>query len=396
MQTPVTIQDTIARHEAYLESDPANLLLRLDLGDLYHRAGRTKEAIGCYEECLLQDPGCVSARSRLASVMITQHRFAEAESALRDLLSKGETDAALTHNLGLSLYYQERWDEARKCFEDAAAQGLQIPTNFAYLARTLHHLGSMPEAIDNCRRWAELAPDTASKSYLALLYMDSNDTERARQLALEVVAQAPHDVNANVVLGVSSTEKQDMAAARAHFHAVLRQEDHNGRAWLGLGLVHLYEGEHEKAIEALERATHIYAHNAGAIVALGWAKLSAKDPVGAEQVFEQAIRVDRSFAESHGGLASALALQQKIDRAREEIKIARRLNPLGFGAEFAQVTILALQGQKQAATNLFNRALERSPREGMLPLVEQLRIYTTKKGLAAKPAQPDVPGPKLH
>jgi tetratricopeptide (TPR) repeat protein len=147
-----------------------------------------------------------------------------------------------------------------------------------------------------------------------------------------------------------------------------------------LGIVQLYQQEHAKAIESLGHAARIFPDNPGLIVSLGWAKLMAKDPAGAEEVFEQALRVNRTFSESHGGLASALAFQRKFERAEQEIKLARRLDPGGFGAEFAETTILAVKGQTKAATDLLDRALQRAPREGMLPLIEQLRVYATKTG----------------
>lgn len=386
-----TLQQSIQRYEGYLESDSGNVMLRLSLGDLYHQAGKFDEAIACYKHCLLQDPGYAQARSRLASVLISQHQFAQAEEALRALIDGGDSDAALLHNLGLTLYYQERWDDAHKCFADAIARGLNNASNFAYLARALHHLGMMTEAIGAARSWMELAGDDESKSYLALLYMDDGDLAAGRKLALEVLAANPQDVDANVVAGTSSAENQNIKAARAHFETALRQDKNNGRARLGIGLVYLYEQDHARAIEALENAMRIYPKNSGIIVTLGWAKIAAKDVVGAEQIFEQALLVDRNFAESHGGLATALAFQQKTERAKEEINLARRLNPQSFGAEFAYTVILAAQGKQHAASIVFERLLEHSPKEGMLPLIEQLRIYSLKQG---KPTQPSPPKSK--
>lgn len=393
MNLPPELSKAIERYENYVKVDANNPLLWIELGDLYHRAGRLEDATACYERCLTHKPDHAPARSRLASVMITQHRFAEAEKALRELMDGGITDPALLHNLGLTLYYQQRWDEAKDAFGDAAAGGLKAPTNYAYLARTFHHLGRMEEAIDAGRRWADAAQNDESKSYLALLYMDDGNTESGRELALDVLSRNPDDVDANVVAGACSVEQQEADHARRHFEIALRHDKDNGRAWLGLGLVHLYDQEYKEAIDALENATRIYPDNPGIVVTLGWAKIIAKDPVGAEQVFEQALRVDRNFSESHGGLAAALAFQQKLDRAEEEIKLAKRLDPASFGADIARTVVLAVQGKQQNAADVFTEMLERSPQEGVLPLIEQLKIYTTKKGLSSKSVLPE---PKKH
>ena len=386
MQTPEELQQAIQRHEGYVKHDAANPLLQLTLGDLYHKAGRLDEALARYTQCLTLNPSHAAARSRITSVMISQHRFAEAEKTLKELIDGGESDAALLHNLGLTLYYQHRFEEAARCFADAGAHGLGIPANAAYLARTYHHLERMDEAIAACRQWVEQGGNVAAKSYLALLEMDDGNTERAREIALTVLAESPQDIDANVVVGASSVERQETKEARAHFETALRQDRENGRAWLGLGLVHLHEQEHRQAIEALANAARIYPDNPGIIVTLGWAKIIAKDPAGAEQTFQQALNVNRNFSESHGGLAAAHAFQGKLDQAQAEINLAVRLDPKGFGAEIAKTAVLALQGQKQNATEVFARMLERAPKEGALPLIEQLRIYSTKQPAAGKPA----------
>lgn len=385
MQTAQELQQAIHRHEAYAQADPGNLSLRLTLGDLYHRAGRLDDAGACYEHCLSQQPGHAIAQGRMALLHIAQQRFAQAEQALRPLVQANPTDAPLLHNLGVALFGQRRWDEASECLAQALEHGAATPAVFAYLTRSLHHVGRLDEAIAAATRWHELTRDGKSKSYLALLHMDNNDAQGSAQLAREVLADDPDDVDANVVAGMALARQQEVQPARLHFEAALRQDPGNGRAWLGLGIVQLYQQQHAQAIDALGQALRIFPDNPGIAVALGWARMMAKDAAGAQQAFEHAVRLNRSFSESHGGLASALAFQSQPEQARQEIKLARRLDPAGFGAEFAESTLLALQGQTQAATELIERLLQRAPREGMLPLIDLLRMHLAPGAEAAPP-----------
>jgi tetratricopeptide (TPR) repeat protein len=392
MQAAPELDEQIRRHEGYLTRDAANLPLRLTLGDLYRRAGRLDEAAASYDECERLAPGHAAARSRMALVRIAQHRFAEAESALRGLLADGATaadaDPALLHNLALALYHQRRFAEARDCFAQAAQRGLDVPANDAGLARASHHLGDLPAAIEAARRWVERAPGAASRSYLALLHMDGNDTARGEQLAREALAEQPENVDANIVCGLALAEKQDSAQARVHFETALRHEPDSGRAWLGLGLARLHAGEHAGAIEALQRAAEIYPDNPGYVVALGWAHLTARDAAAARGAFEQAVRVDRTFAESHGGLAAALAMESRIAEAREEIQVALRLDRNCFGAQYARAAILAIQGHQAASTSLFVRIFQQSPAAGSPTLARQLQIHSAKNDGPRKPGPP--------
>ena len=374
-----SLELSIAQHESYVKADPHNALLWLALGDLYHRAARFEEAVAAFERCLVESPQHSAARSRIASVRISQHRFSEAEAILLELVGEEPDQAPLLYNLGLAQFYQDKWREAQENFDRALSLGLKTRDNLAYLTRSLHRLGKMREAIESGSRWAAEAQDDASKAYLALLEMDDGNMPRARELAQEVLARDPENLHASAVAGAYSIEQQDMEAAERFFDNVLRREPENPRAWLGVGLVQLYQQKHAEAIAALEKAVSLMPDNSGTIVTLGWARLAAKDARGAERTFRQAVAVDRNFAEAHGGLASTLALQVRVDEAQQEVRVAHRLDPASFGASFARAVLLKIRGKEELAKELLAKVLQQAPAEGAQPLIEQLRIYGAKQ-----------------
>ena len=381
-----SLELSIAKHESYVKADPHNALLWLALGDLYHRAARFEEAVAAFERCLVESPRHSAARSRIASVRISQHRFSEAEAILLELVGEEPDQAPLLYNLGLAQFYQDKWREAQENFDRALSLGLKTRDNLAYLTRSLHRLGRMREAIESGSRWAAEAQDDASKAYLALLEMDDGNMPRARELAQEVLARDPENLHASAVAGAYSVEQQDMEAAERFFNNVLRREPENPRAWLGVGLVQLYQQKHAEAIAALERAVSLMPDNSGTIVALGWARLAAKDARGAERTFRQAVAVDRNFAEAHGGLASTLALQARVDEAQQEVRVALRLDRAGFGASFARTVLLKIRGKEELAKELLAKVLQQAPAEGAQPLIEQVRIYGAKQLPKAPPS----------
>src|ERR1041384_3841819 len=153
-----SLQTSIEKHESYIKADPHNALLWVAMGDLYHRAGRLEEALASFERSQLEAPESPAAKSRIASVRISQHRFAEAESILRELAGAQPDSAALLYNLGLTQFYQDKWREAQASFDRALALGLKTRDNLAYLTRSLHHLGKTREAIGSCEQWLGQAP----------------------------------------------------------------------------------------------------------------------------------------------------------------------------------------------------------------------------------------------
>jgi tetratricopeptide (TPR) repeat protein len=379
MSAAMELDQSITKYESYVRADPHNGLLWLELGDFYHRARRFEEAIACFERCLAESPDTVSARSRMASVRISQNRFSDAQAILLELLRAEPENSALHFNLGLARFYQDQWSEANDCFSRALSLGLKSRDNLAYLTRSLHHLGKMREAIEFCSQWQAQAKDDESQAYLALLEMDDGNMARAQELAQEVLTRDPENLHASTVIGSYSVEQQEMETAEKLFQNILRREPENPRAWLGLGLVRLYRQEHVGAIVALEKAVQLMPDHSGTIVALAWVRLAAKDLPGSEKTFRKAIAVDRNFAEAHGGLASALALQVRVDEARQEVRLAHGLDAQNFGGHFAQAVLLKIRGKDEMAKKLLADLLQHAPAPDSQSLIEHLRVYGAKQ-----------------
>ena len=386
MTSPAELDGAIKKYESYVRADPHNGLLWLALGDSYHRVSRFDEAIASYERCLQEDPQQRGARSSIALVRISQHRFAEAASLFSALLLDEPDNTSLLYNLGLALFYQDQWQAAREQFSKTLSQGLKSTDVLAYLTRCLHHLGETREAIEFCTQWLALAQDDTSKATLSLLEMDDGNMPRARELAQQVLARDPDNVDASIVAGTSSVERQEMENAERFFRRILARQPDNPRAWLGIGIIHLYQQKHSEAITALEKAVHLMPRNAGTIVALGWARLSARDLRGAEKTFRQALDVDHNFAESHGGLATALALQARVEEAHAAIRLANRLDPANFGGHFASIIILKIRGRNELATQQLTKLLEQAPVPGTPSLMEHLRMFGTRQMQKSPPA----------
>ena len=208
MSADQTTIAAIARFESYLQADPTNVRLWIEVGDLYHQSGRFNEGQACFEKVLLLDPPHSVAKSRLAGVFLSQQRFVEATRLFQDALNDNPENASLRHNLGITLFYQHRWEEAEQSFSEADRCGLNLPANLAYWARSLHYQEKLAEATAIAQRWLASANTTESKGYLALLTMDSGDMVQAESLALEALKEDPTNTDAATVAGHAAIEQQ--------------------------------------------------------------------------------------------------------------------------------------------------------------------------------------------
>jgi Flp pilus assembly protein TadD len=81
-------------------------------------------------------------------------------------------------------------------------------------------------------------------------------------------------------------------------------------------------------------------------------------------------------------LATALALQKRVDEAQREITVARRLDKRSFGATYAHSILIALQGKQDRAAKLIERALRQPLDPGAPSIEDSLTNYFRRQGIS--------------
>lgn len=84
----------------------------------------------------------------------------------------------------------------------------------------------------------------------------------------------------------------------------------------------------------------------------------------AVQAFTAALDIDRNFAENHGALAVALAMQGRAQEADLQVQLAVRLDPAGASAQYAKLLLSGNGGDSAAIQRLAQRLLTRLSRIG--------------------------------
>lgn len=321
-----TLEAAISRCEHYVRADPGNPHLLVALGDLYHRSGRLIEANSCFQKCLVHPPTRRLARRHLAAVMLSQHRFIEAECILHELLEETPDDASLLHELGVSLYHQNRLQEGIKALDHAQENGLRHARNDRYRVRTLHRLGDINQAMAACRQWLTREPSETVYGYLALLEMSQGNLSEAHHQAQTVLARNPSNMEAALVEGMWHLEHRDIDRACAFFNLVILGEPESARGWIGMALAHAHRGANGVAVDAIESVASRVPADSDGLLALAWMRIVAGDLRAAEQAFREAVWRNRTCAEAHGGLAFTLLLEDRRAEAHHEGQVARQLS----------------------------------------------------------------------
>jgi tetratricopeptide (TPR) repeat protein len=372
------VAQKIVRFKQYLAVDANNRDLWLAYGDLLHVSGQLSDAKNAFEKMLELTADDTVAQSRLASLLISSHDFAAAEEMLKKLIEGETADSALQFNLGLALYHQLQFEKAIVLFAELTAVDPVADSARYYLISCLHNLERNDEAIQRATEFLQERPTPKLRGYLALVQWDALALEDALAQANAVLREEPDNVDAAAVIGTYCIEQQRMDEAEQHLQRVTQREPNNIRGWQGLSLIALYRQQYAEAIAHIKKALEHAPDDVGNYNTLGWIYIITQQFIEAEQTFCRGLEIDRNAAEAHGGLAAALAYQNKIDAAKREIELACGLDKRCFGAQVAQSRILQALGQSKLAQETFANMLNAPLRGADTTLMDSLIHYRQK------------------
>ncbi len=209
---------------AALRSRPDDYFTHYGLGNLHLGRGELPQALAAFETALKLRPDFLPA---LVNIAMTQAQLGEADAAeasLREALEIEPTNAAAHFNLGLLML--ERGDGRQAEVHLRAA--LETTPRFPAAAFNLCVLlaeDRLDEAIEWCRRAAELQPGDPRNAYTLAFYQNlGGDAPGAASTLRELIARHPRYGDAYVLLGTVYEEVADTAAAIAAYRQALERE----------------------------------------------------------------------------------------------------------------------------------------------------------------------------
>jgi tetratricopeptide (TPR) repeat protein len=211
-------QDGAKALAAFIKQSPEDYDLQLGLGALQQKTGHIDQALATYRsviESAGDKPQGLSARNRIAAVLVSQRKLDEASQLISAVLEKNprDNDALLLRgNLAM-----EKKDSATAIADLRAV--LRDQPGAVPVMRTLAraHLANGEPALaeESLRNALEVAPkETSVRVELAQLLMQTNRVDSAVPVLEEAVKSAPTDVPAREALVRAYLVKKDFPSAR--------------------------------------------------------------------------------------------------------------------------------------------------------------------------------------
>ena len=211
-----------------IELDPDYWRHHSDLGIVYSRMGAFGEAIEQFSRAIELEPGSPIPHSNLGGIYFLKGQNLKAADAFRKSIERGPTARAYS-NAGTNYYFSENFPEAEAMFREAAAIN---PSDFRYQGYIGHAIvlqdGRTNEALEHY--------------------------EKAIALALEQLEVNPSDHGARSNLAALLARIGQDDEARAELEILSEAEFLEAFALHGKGMAYLFLGEHDIAVEHLEKA----------------------------------------------------------------------------------------------------------------------------------------------
>ena len=346
---------------AFADQDPGNPDLLCDLLDELLTAGDVQGALARLKKATPVVLELPAIRFRAARCAMLQGDFGNAAEMLKALLSQGISRPGVVHDLAFAQLKLGEPAQSLQTLAGVPATG-EDAVAFALLkARALHHLRDHAVALDALAPFEDSTRQAEICGVRALLRLDHGDNTRAAIEADRALQLDTRQHEAAIVLGTLALWEQRVDASSEVFGQILAEHPDSGRALLGLGQDFMLRGNIPAGRALLERATTEMPEHLGSWHALAWCQLIEGDLAGAKHSFDKAFAVDRTFGETHGGIALVHALRSERREAEESIKRAMRLDPQGRSARYAKSVLLLDEGQVEEARRIIDDILKQSP-----------------------------------
>ena len=357
------------RLDGFLSQDPLNNALLIDAFETALSCGEWGRARLHLEQGRALNSEPLAWRLREGDFWLAQQRYDEAFGVLDALMQAPHPPAGFTevllHNLAFIDLKRGRYQDCIARLAPAveawaaSSHTADVQPVVATRAlqqlwlRALHHDGQLTRAmtwskdVESRRRL-----DAGVAGVASLIAIDASDLAAARRWsAASLGGSAPDEppVEALVAQASLALAARDAVRATELADAALRRHPDDGRAWSTRGFAALLSGDLAGANAAFVRALSTMSAHIGTWHGLAWTQIQQGDLPAARASFEAAVALDRNFAESHGGLAVALAMQQLRQEAEANAATALRLDKSSVSARYA---IALLSGEVKDAAAL--------------------------------------------
>lgn len=347
------------RFLGFLNSDPKNLSLRLDVIELGIECQAWDKLPQLVDDGLARFSDNASLHAHAGMLALRDQNYALACKHYDFVVAAEHARVApsVLYNYAFARFYLAEYEQAYSILAQIdPVSEIQKSVN-VLSARCLHHMGKPETAIEVLQLISAEEMDAEAQGVLALLLHETSNDADASEAANRALSLNPVQLDALLARAALEAESDRYDNARRDYIVATTAHPACGRAWSGLAQIDMRDMQFEKAQEELERAVRLMPNHIGSWHMLAWIHILYGRAEEAKAAFDRSYEIDRSFGETHGGFAVVAAMQQQRKLSEQHMRRARKLNPEGFSVHYAELLLLKAEGKHDEAKALYDNVM---------------------------------------
>lgn len=329
---------------------------------LYQKRGQNDAAWDTYEKIALLEADNFKKATEIVKIMLQNQQPERALHLLDIFISNNpdNTDAKIGKVEMLQLL--ERKDAAMALLDNYIKQ---YPKEFIFgLTKASYALqaGQRTQGIEQLQRISQDAVGTPSElralNILARVYMEDKQQDKAKAAVDAVLSKNAKDLEALEVRGILALSRKDFTQAIADFRAVIADKPTQTKIYPALANAHMANGEAELALTVLRDGVKANPSNVTLHIELGNMLKRANDIKGAENHYEEAVKLDSHNTKALDGLVNIYLEQKKGAAIRVYVEPLQADKELGLLARYYTALSYSAEDKPQKAIELFDALLK--------------------------------------
>lgn len=181
-------EESLSEFRKAAEIDPDNVLVKVQIGEVYLFQGKNRNAINYYSEAYKKDPDSLRI---INNIGIAYHRMGELEEAIQwyeKALSKNEDYEVAWNNFGVANYHSGYPQRAIKCFKRAYKLNYDYPDPLLNLGQIWMTRGEYQKAEKFFKKVLKMKEDyPLPYNYLGSVYLNTGIFDKAIHLFREAI-----------------------------------------------------------------------------------------------------------------------------------------------------------------------------------------------------------------
>jgi tetratricopeptide (TPR) repeat protein len=299
---------------------PTNIATRFNLIRAYLQAGRTAEGLKTATELSDQNKDDVQLHFTLGVVLASAKQYRAAQLELERANALKPETLEILYNLGQAYLRTGESSKAELVLNRALKLKPDSPETLYLMAQVYADQTKPVDALDLLVRAHKLAPENTDIIFLlARVSMSQNYFEDAIPLLESGLKIAPKRTDLRAALGQSYFMSGKTEKAIDEFRTLIEIEP-SARSYAFMGLSYRHLGRFDEARKFFEAGLKQEPHNISCLFNVGFIEQRQGNNARAEQLFQEALRVNPNFPEALLELANLRITSKKFEEAAELLR----------------------------------------------------------------------------